>query len=48
LPYANVNEIQINGTKLDASGIVGVQVETHIELISGDWEIFYVPTKSYI
>ena len=50
LPYANVNEIRINGTKLDASGIVGVQVgdEAHIELTSGDWEIFYVPTKSYI
>lgn len=50
LPYAKIEALRVNGSLLDPSGINGVQVgeEVHLELVSGVYEIFYVPTKEYI
>jgi alpha-L-rhamnosidase len=50
LPYANVNEINVNCGTFEQLGITGEQAgeEARFELPSGEYTIHYAPTKSYI
>ena len=50
LPDANINNVLVNGTRLESAGISAGQSgkQVQVEINSGTWEFIYIPEVDYL